>query len=211
MRIMLMCFIGALVFGVSLVDEAKADLLWHLEFEGNLDDTAGHASGPYNGAEVAPPMGGGSTAFVPDGRVGQALEFDGSTVRVDVPGTATAMSEFTISLFMKSEETWYMNAYHLVSQPFWEASGNFQFRSLPNDDIDMQYTAGNSGIYVPVGTFGPSDIGRWIHMAVTFSESAAVTKLYFDGVEAFSTAVASGDAVEWDDGFTLGAWNRPTG
>ena len=206
-KIMVICFVGALFLGASLVDEVKAELLWHLEFEGNLDDTAGHASGPYNAIEVAPPIDGGSTAFVP-GRIGQALEFDGSAVRIDVPGTASPMTEFTVAFFMKSSEEWYNSSYAFVTKPHW-STGNFVMRSIPNDDNEMWNDVGNTSLGVG-GDFWsgshPYYIDRWNHFAITYSVTAGETKLYFDGV-LVSSATGSSEPVEFNDGFTLGAWN----
>jgi len=191
-----------------LVDEVKADLVWHLEFEGNLDDTAGHASGPYNATEVAPPIAGGTTAFVPDGRIGQALAFDGNEVRIDVPGTASPMTEFTISLFMKSGEEWYNSSNALVTKPGW-TTGNFVMRIIPNEDNEMWNDVGNTSLGVG-GDFWsgshPAYMDRWNHFAITYSVTAGETKLYFDGVEAAS-ATGSSEPVEFNDGFTLGSWN----
>jgi len=211
MRIMLMCFIGALVFGVSLVDEVKADLLWHLEFEGNLLDTAGHASGPYNGSEVKPPIDPGVTEFVPDGRVGQALSFDGNSVRIDIPGTATAMSEFTVSLFQKSDVAFYDMAHAFVTKPAW-TTGNFVMRTLPNDDMEMYNNVGNVSTWVD-GTFfsgvHPFYMNRWNHFAITYSVTAGEAKLYIDGA-LVNTGTGASEPVEFNDGFTLGAWNFST-
>ena len=207
-KVAIICLLGALLLGISTVEEVKADLLWHLDFEGNLDDTAGHASGPYNAMEVAPPIDGGSTAFVSGGRIGQALEFDGSNVRIDVPGTVSPMTEFTVAYFMTSSEDWYNSSMAFVTKPQW-STGNFVMRSIPNDDNEMWNDVGNTSLGVD-GTFWsgshPAYIDRWNHFAMTYSVTAGETKLYFDG-ELVASATGSSDPVEFNDGFALGAWN----
>ena len=215
-KLLVVCFVGALCFGVGLVDEVKADLLWHLDLEGNLNDTAGHASGPYHGKAVAPAIGGGTATFVP-GRMGQALAFDGNALRIDLPGTAEPVQVFTIAFFMRSSEDWYNQSMAFVTKPHWTDTGNFAMRSSPNDDNEMLNNVGETSVGVD-GAFWsgshPFYINRWTHFAITYTIRSALndtvllgsTKLYVDGVEVDSAKDVS-SLVAFDEGFTLGAWN----
>jgi len=191
---------------VSLVDEVKADLLWHLEFEDNILDTAGHASGPYNATIV----GAGIEGYV-DGRVGRAVDLNGSATRIDVPGLPSPLTEWTFSAWVKSDVPWFDEVRTIAAIPGWNGGdGDFVCRSVV--DQDLWINCGNIALWVPNDTFiEPDDLNRWIHLAITWTSATPEAKLYIDGVLADTRVPAGGTDINWDLGASIGAWNYSAG
>lgn len=193
-----MSLVGALAFSVG---NAEAALLAHLEFEGNLLDTA---TGNFDGTVAGAGLGG----FVA-GETGQAVQFDGSATRIDLPGTPAAMSEFTIAFFINSPD-WFNALTVPVANVGWSGGvDDFVFQTLPDNnaqDIFVNLPL-NGWVLSNNGTFtAPSYVNRWVHMAVTYNVGDGTRKLYVDGVEQFNSGPAAG-AVAFDNGITLGAWD----
>jgi len=204
-KVAITCFLGALFFGVSTVDVVKADLLWHLEFEDNVLDTAGHPTGPYDGTILGAGIGG----YV-DGKVGRAVLFDGSETRVDLPGTPSSLSEWTLLFWLNSEAEWFDELYNILNVPIWGGDGCFAFGTML-EQYDLWIPVGKGGLNTAEDTFSaPNDVGVWIHMAVSWSNvsEANETKLYVNGVLMDSQGVDVGDPnIEWDRGTNIGAWD----
>ena len=207
-KVAIICFLGALFSGVSTIDEVKADLLWHLELEDNVLDTAGHATGPYDGTIVGEGIGG----YV-DGRVGRAVFFNGSVTRLDLPGTPSPLSEWTLLFWLNSEVEWFDQYFAFVCVPIWgDGVGAMEFRSSGTGH-DLWINASSANLSLANDTFSaPDDVGVWIHMAMSYSVSNQESKLYVNGVLLDSTGVDVEDqGVEWDRGTNIGAWKHSEG
>ena len=207
-KVAIICFWGALLFGVSTVDEVKADLLWHLELEDNILDTAGHPRGPYDGTIVGEGIGG----YV-DGKVGRAVFFNGSVTRLDLPGTPSPLTEWTLLFWLNSEVEWFDDYFAFVCVPIWgDGVGAMEFRSSGSGH-DLWINASSANLSLANDTFSaPDDVGVWIHMTMTYSVSNQESKLYVNGVLMDSTGVNAEDqGVAWDRGANIGAWKHSEG
>jgi len=206
-KVAIICLLGALLFSVSTIEEVKADLLWHLEFEDNVLDTAGNPGGPYDGIIVGEGLGG----YV-DGIVGRAVFFDGSDTRLDIPGIPSPLTEWTVSFWLNSEVEWFDEFFAFLCVPIWEDIGPMEFRSS-GAGHDFWINASSANLSLANDTFSaPDDVGVWIHIAMSYSVSNRKSKLYVDGVLMDSTSVDGEDqGVAWDRGANIGAWKHSEG
>jgi len=118
----------------------------------------------------------GDTKFV-DGKIGKALEFDGTGDYVALPGTYT-MTDYSISFWFNMDASSGWRTFLGYS-----TGSSWEF-NLQNDDKVNVYTCSQL-----TSTSALVD-GQWYHIAVTHTASG--TKLYIDGVFDNENATSNG-------------------
>ncbi len=141
-------------------------LVNHFKFEGNVEDSQGNAS----------PTTFGGPGYA-DGRIGQAIVFDGQDDYVQLPEKTYGFSDMTIATWVK-----------------WNGGGNWQriFDFGPNNSQYMYLTPKSGqntlafGISTSKGAEGTEKLeadalpeGEWVHLAVTLN--GEIGTLYVNG------------------------------
>ncbi len=122
-------------------------------------------------------QGGMSNQSVKPGRIGQALEFDGSDDSVDISGFGTSDGSVTIATWIKASN--WSGENEIV---FWgDGSPQFELWDSSSDVLDFIYYDGSSS-GIDAGITLPST-GEWHHIAGTYDDSTGDWKLFVDGVE----------------------------
>jgi len=190
-----------------------AGLLWRLDFEDNLLDTSGSSTEGPKGAKPfdARVRGAGIQGFV-DGRVGRAVEFDGSATNIAVPGTSGPLYEWTATAWFNVPSIGGTNA-TIVSTDIWIGKEDLDANDVM---IDLMET----GVYIvlPGGTFyegnnyditelfDANDANTWIHIAVSYKVGGSAL-LYINGVPKDYFMTSSWQApAHWDTGAGIGGW-----
>ncbi|WP_341937618.1 family 43 glycosylhydrolase [Marinimicrobium sp. C2-29] len=155
-------------------------LIAHYEFEGNADDTLGF----HHGSTV------GSPAYT-TGRIGQAIDLDGTDDVVNLSPEAPHLTDITIA-------TWV----------HWDGGMDWQRVFDFGHDVDryfMMTPSSSSGtLRFGITLHGPAEeqivetsalpTGQWVHLAITLGDDTA--RLYVDGVEVASNHSVTNDPVD---------------
>ncbi len=155
--------------------------------EGNAHDIVGG----HNGTLV------GNTTYAA-GKVGQAFSFDGTAGWVDIPDAPELRpTDVSIAGWFNFNDTGGTNGITmLVGKPL--GSGTL-------DSYALWFQGGQSQLHGEICNTGGFDLisypwypirGRWYHMALTFSDTANVLKLYIDGT--LMATAAANRSIEYD-------------
>ena len=141
-------------------------------FDGDATDSVGNFPGTITG-----------TPSYSSGRTGQALSLDGATNYITLPAGAASYHEISVS-------TWvYWNGGAANQRIFDFGNDTSSYLMLtPNSGSGMRFKIVNAGGSQQLDYSTALPIGRWVHVAVTLSGSAAT--LYVNGV-----AVATNNAI----------------
>jgi hypothetical protein len=162
------------------------NLVGHWRFENNLLDTSGNGN---NGT-----VGAGSAAYV-RGRIGQA--WDGDTTRyVNLPVTASVRgnAQVTATMWVKftaadfksvADHIYFENTvssalfrFDISTQP----NGTLRFRGRGNDSDSLT-------VWVTSNSAVPKN--EWIHIACVYDAPNTIARIYFNGVQDASAAIAN--------------------
>jgi hypothetical protein len=194
------CFILVLI----VVSSAQASLIAYWA----LNDSSGNVAldSSVNGRNGAV---GGTPDWVA-GRVGGALDFDGSTDYIYVVGNGTNISgTMSVALWAKPRNLPYTSGYrNFMASDSWvvgpPASVHAHLRrttSLVNFDTDCT-TPANGG---DVSSTTVLVSNQWYHIAWTYDAAIGEAKMYINGVLEATSTVAGSDVVLASPGMTIGA------
>jgi hypothetical protein len=203
----------ALITGLAIVGNAKADLVAQWDFD-NVNNV-GQAT---QGSDLTAV---GNAAYSASGKVGGALQLDGAGDFLHLAGDALPTgipagdSSFTIAAFIKTSAVNYRNG--IVG---WGGANNGQFNgfrtarsddvAIPGGDGLVHYSWGSDAGY---DALQPATIanGVWHHVAVTYDSATSTKQLYLDGAAlGGAVAVASNLSVAADN-FRLGTIHHSAG
>jgi len=186
-----------------------AGLLWRLDFEDNLLDTSGSST---EGPKGANPFdgrvrGAGIEGFV-DGRVGRAVQFDGSATNIAVPGTSVPLSSWTAMAWFNTPSIGGTNA-TIISTDLWWDNVEDAVIDLYETGVYIILPGGefvNGNFYDIEELFNVDDANTWIHIAVSYKVGGNAL-LYIDGVAKDYFPLSSWETtVHWDTGAGIGGW-----
>lgn len=154
---------------------ARAGLVSVYEFNESGGATAADAVRGAGGAGTA----NGGTSFVP-GRIGNAVEFDGSSGWIMAPNTVpTGATAFSVTAWVWAD-----------SAPNWGTIvKNWGGASTGAFHLGFNLTSGQISNYVSPPTVGPAQdpsvlsLNAWRHVALTYDGAAGTQILYIDGVQ----------------------------
>jgi len=173
-----------------------ADILAHWKLDDGSGSVAADTSGyGYNGAI------GGTPIWVV-GKIGGALDFDGSTNYIDI-NDQVVEGTFTLALWLKPRDIPYSSDYYAVMHnDGWDAGTlHFHLRNTTSL-IDAGF---NSGPSVTSSTVLQTD--KWYHCAVTVTtEGGNASNLYIDGV--LEDTGSGGTGTPYLGPLNFGAWNN---
>jgi len=144
----------------------SGSLTAHYEFEGNANDSAGSNHGTVTG-----------TVTYPTGKIGQAIDLDGSSDYVTLPAGMVNTDDITIAAWVR-----------------WDGGGDWQrIFDFGNNTTEYMFLSPRSGgdtLRFAITSSGngeeqildtdPLPTGQWIHVAVMLSGNTAI--MYIDGV-----------------------------
>lgn len=170
------CVLGVLSLSVAvgLTNVSHADLIVHLEFEGNFEDSSGNN---VHGTPV------GDTAIVSDGAKGNVASFDGADdiVSLDpadlIAAGADLLDEMTIAMWVYSEVELSAAGFTGGFNTDWSSGG--VHLKLQNGLVNIGINGGSGDV---VGTT-VMPAGEWHHIAFTGTLLDFVFAVYYDGVE----------------------------
>ncbi|MHC4202534.1 MAG: LamG domain-containing protein, partial [Planctomycetota bacterium] len=137
------------------------------------------------------------------GRLGRALDFDGTSSRVDVPGLGT-LAAATLAVWVNIDAV-PQSFDALFDTDQWKGGSlHFAFESSGAPTFHVNgYGAAKSST-----AFTTADIGRWVHIAVTYDSTTGAMSSYRDGRPDGNHAVARGCALDLGGtGSNIGSWN----
>ena len=189
-------FLVSLVLMLALVGNVSADLVAHYEFDTDVSDTAGHATGPFDGTPL-----------------GDADVVDGKLVLNGTGGTAAEVPPFNLNTNTATLAAWvYSDG---IQNPFTGvifchgettvAGLNFEWDNQLGYHWADAYWWWESGIFVPSDT--------WTFVAVVVEPTQATLYMYPAGSESVSTAVNvkthSFEEFDHVTHFGAGTWSQP--
>jgi len=183
----------------------RGGLVGEWKFEGNTGDTSGSAN---NG------VASGGTSYVP-GKVGQAIQFDGSTGVVSIPDASSLnfgnSGSFSISLWMKSTQSGTGNAGDgLIVDHRRNNDGTYAGYSIedPSGTIYARIRD-SSGHDVPAISTSNVNDGRFHHLAFVVDRAAQEERLYVDGSLQSTKDISSVGDIDTSFGIYLGGTASP--
>jgi len=158
-------------------------------FPGQIDDVriydyARTAAEVYNDYKSTHGTMVGDTKFV-DGKIGKALEFDGTGdyVKIADESSLDLTTEMTLSAWIKPSDV--ANYRQIVSKFGASGAYSYQIGQAPAGEMRSDIS-GNGTSYASVATSGLGmSTGNWYHVATTFN--SGVYKIYVNGSEEAST------------------------
>lgn len=142
-----------------------------------------------------------------DGKFGKALEYDGSTVCVEVPDLSSHVIDgFTVCFWLNKVDQDLDNRWLFGSYSGW-ASGSASFLIWKDEDNRNNLIFGVQGKKGARGTCSYADLTseEWNHIAASYDKSQV--KLYVNGVQVSSanfTEEVSSSATPWYIGYSPG-------
>ena len=158
------------------------NLAAYYRLEGNGDDDTDNN----NDGDLVDFGNDDDSGHTAEGRVGTAIMFDGTADNnfIKNPFNGFPSSEITVIFWMKSSDT------TKSGTPFSYAATSDNEFLIYNYQSFAIYRGGSN---VPTGI--SANDGDWHHIAVTWRGSDGQTKLYKDGVQAYSGTLASGTSI----------------
>ncbi len=137
----------------------------HYKFEGNADDSIGSNHGTVTG-----------TVTYPAGKIGQAIDLDGSSNYVTLPASLVNTADITISAWVNWDGG---NSWQRILD-FGNDSQQYMFLTPKSSNSTLRFaiTTAGSGSEQRIETSW-LDTGEWVHVAVTLADD--VGTLYVDG------------------------------
>ena len=144
-------------------------LIAHWKFDGDLTDSSG------NGFDGAP---SGTLSYV-DGKIGQALYFNGGNNRVNLPAMIETASEVSVGGWIYFEDNAGKNSHFLTATWSWGTTKGFILRrNLTTAGHDKEFCIVIGHTFYFFDKVLTSD--EWFHLFVT--NTGTTTKLYINGV-----------------------------
>ncbi len=179
---------------------------------GQVDDTGGHASGPYNGA------GYGGTLVYQAGAVGSghSLQFTEATTSPDYDyvdlGMPAAIADITQGAF--TVETWFKTTAgdrHTMVGSFESGYSVLNLEITPAGVLQGYIRNAGTAVttrFYSSGHAGVAD-GKWHHAALVRESALGIARLYLDGVERGSITDLAGSYSQTSAHMYLGRDSRP--
>ena len=173
-------------------------------FEEDSGDTVIDDIDPaFNGTLAATP----ATPTRTTGKVGNALSFDGSDDRVDIPPLNLIGNAFTFSLWMNLDSQKFSDA-RLFSKATGASNNDHIFMLSTHPDRSLRFrlkTEGNDTLAL-IGSKNSFELNTWHHIIAIYDGS--VLRILVDGTEVASEAI-TGEVTQSNTPFALG--NQPAG
>lgn len=201
----------AVLAGLSIATTAQAGLVGHWGFDEGSNGTLATTADLSGNGHTATGFGGASYTV---GRIGNgALSLDGSAAYVQVIGSAgsaldIAGSQYTVAWWARANATSsgiqamignddgadYANGvllYYINDGSLWAS----QIKAGGTSNADTQTVAtGYDVTNPPISIADGSQVGEWVHFAMTFDESTGFRNFYVNGIHfgAYATADKAG-------------------
>ena len=158
----------------SLFEDVPPEALW--QFDGSVNDSIGTNNGTfYDGANPG-------TASYLAGKVGNALDLDGSNDYVNIPYDASSVTAYTISGWVKPTDTSNVNIFVLTNNLGPVVTPSHQIRINSAGEFEHStYDQGAGSMKVVTGTT-TVQANTWYHVAIV-AKAGDTMRLYVNGVE----------------------------